>query len=349
MAPWDDFPRQKGPGSGQQGGNAGLPLEFPKINLPPIKPGNIALIIAGVLVLWLGTGIFFLVGPDEQGVLLRFGEYNRTADPGLNFKFPAPIERVLKAKVTSVRREEIGFRISDPGPPARYRDVPLESLMLTGDENIIDIDLVVQYKISSAVEFLFQVRRQRKAIRDATEAAIREVVGRTEIDQVLTVGKLEAQNETRELIQNILNTYEMGIQIVAVQLQDVHPPKQVIDAFKDVVSAKEDRERLINEAQGYRNSVIPETRGKAAQIVRMAEAYREEKINKSEGDAKRFDSILLEYNKAEDITRKRLYIETMEEILPGIEKYIVDQKSGGILPILPIGPKGLGSLEKTEK
>ena len=344
MAAWDDFPKKKGPG--RQGDNAGLPLEFPKINLSPIKQGNILLIIVGIVVLWLGTGIFFMVGPDEQGVVLQFGRYNRTAQPGLNFKFPAPIETVIKTKVTKVRREEIGFRISDPGPPARYRDVPSESLMLTGDENIIDIDLVVQYKISNAEDYLFQVRRQRKAIRDATEAAIREVVGRSIIDKVLTVGKFEIQSETRELIQNILNNYSMGIQIVAVQLQDVHPPKQVIDAFKDVVSAKEDRERLINEAQGYKNTVIPETRGKAAQVVRMAEAYREEKVNKAEGDAKKFENILQEYNKAESITRKRLYIETMEEILPGIEKYIVDQKSGGILPILPIGPKELLSPEK---
>ena len=344
MAAWDDFPKKKGPG--RQGDNAGLPLEFPKINLPPIKQGNILLIIVGIVVLWLGTGVFFMVGPDEQGVVLQFGRYNRTAQPGLNFKFPAPIETVIKTKVTKVRREEIGFRISDPGPPARYRDVPSESLMLTGDENIIDIDLVVQYKISNPEDYLFQVRRQRKAIRDAAEAAIREVVGRSIIDKVLTVGKFEIQNETRELIQNILNNYSMGIQIVAVQLQDVHPPKQVIDAFKDVVSAKEDRERLINEAQGYRNTVIPETRGKAAQVLRMAEAYREEKVNKAEGDAKKFENILQEYNKAESITRKRLYIETMEEILPGIEKYIVDQKSGGILPILPIGPKELLSPEK---
>lgn len=347
MAAWDDFQRQKG--SGKSGGDSGLPLEFPKINLPPIKPGNIVLIIGAVVVLWLGTGIFFLVGPDEQGVVLRFGAYSRTASSGLNFKLPPPMETVLKTKVTKVRREEIGFRLSDPGPPARYRDVPSESLMLTGDENIIDIDLVVQYKVSNAEDFLFQVRRQRKAIRDASEAAIREVVGRTAIDNVLTDGKFEVQNETRELIQKILDSYKMGILIVAVQLQDVHPPKQVIDAFKDVVSAKEDKQRLINEAEGYKNSIIPETRGKAAQVVRMAEAYREEKINKAEGDADKFESILKEYNKAKDITRKRLYIETMEEILPGMEKYIIDQKAGGILPILQIGPKGLGNTEKEKK
>ena len=347
MAAWDDFPKQRG--AGRQGGDSGLPLEFPKINLPQIKPVNIVLIIAGVVLLWLGTGIFFLVGPDEQGVVLRFGKYSRTTQPGLNFKLPPPLETVLKTKVTEVRREEIGFRLSDPGPPARYRDVPLESLMLTGDENIIDIDVVIQYKVSNAEDFLFQVRRQRKAIRDASEAAIREVVGRTEIDKVLTVGKFEVQNETRELIQKILNIYEMGVLIVEVQLQDVHPPKQVIDAFKDVVRAKEDRERLINEAQGYKNTVIPEARGEAAQIVRMAEAYREEKINRAEGDANKFESILLEYNKAKDITRKRLYIETMEEILPAMEKYIIDPKAGGILPILQIGPKGLGNTEKEGK
>ncbi len=339
MAAWDDFQKQKGSG-GQGGGDSGMPIEFPKINLPPMKPGNLILIAAAFLVIWLGTGSFFSVGPDEQGVVLQFGKFVRTAEPGLNFKIPG-VERVLKTKVTQVRREEIGFRITDPGPPARYTDVPSESLMLTGDENIIDIDLVVQYKVSDAPNFLFSVRRQRKAVRDATEAAIREVVGRTKIDAVLTSGKFEVQNETRELIQSILNIYSMGIQILEVQLQDVHPPKQVVDSFKDVVSAKEDRERLINEAQGYQNSVIPETRGKAAQVLRMAEAYQEEKINMAKGDASKFEKILKEYRKAKDITRKRLYIETMEEILPGIEKYIVDPKSGGILPILPMG-KGSG-------
>lgn len=349
MAAWDDFPKQRKPGK-PGGGDFGLPIQLPKINLPPITPRNLILILAAFLVIWLGTGVFFQIGPDEQGVVLQFGKYSRTADPGLNFKLPPPIETVLKTKVTKVRREEIGFRISDPGPPARYRDVPSESLMLTGDENIIDIDLVVQYKVSNAENFLFQVRRQRKAVRDASEAAIREVVGRTKIDEVLTVGKFEVQNETRDLIQNILTSYDMGILVLAVQLQDVHPPKEVIDAFKDVVSAKEDRERLINEAQGYQNSIIPETRGEAAQIIRMAEAYKEEKINKAKGDASKFEQILLEYNKAKDITRKRLYIETMEEILPGIDKFIIDQRSGGILPILQIGPnKGFGSPEKAKK
>ncbi len=347
MAAWDDFPKKQRPG--RPGGESDFPIEFPKINLPPIKPGNIIIGIAILFLIWLGTGIFYKVNPDEQGIVLRFGKYNRTATPGLNFKLPFPLETVEKPKVTKVEREEIGFRITSPGPPARYTDVPSESLMLTGDENIIDIDLVVQYKISDAVEYLFQVRMQRKAIRDATEAAIREVVGRTDIDATLTVGKFEVQNETRELVQNILNSYGMGIQIVAVQLQDVHPPKQVVDAFKDVVSAREDRERLINEAHGYEKSVIPETRGKAAQVVKLAEAYRSEKITKAKGDSSKFEKILEEYLKAEDITRKRIYLETMEEILPGIEKIIVDPKSGGILPILPLGPGAQGRIEDLGK
>lgn len=344
MAAWDDFPKKQKPGSPQRRGE--FPLEFPKITLPPIKPGHLIYIIGAVLLVWLGSGTFFTVDPDEQGVILRFGKYNRTVDPGLHFKLPAPIEIALKPQVTKVRREEIGFRITSPGPPARYTDVPSESLMLTGDQNIIDIDLVVQYTVSNAVDFLFRVRNQRKAIRDASEAAIREVVGRTNIDDTLTTGKFEVQNATKDLIQKILDSYAMGIHIVAVQLQDVHPPKQVVDAFKDVVSAKEDRERLINEAHGYEKSVIPEARGKAAQVVKMAEAYYTEKIKKAEGDALKFERVLLEYNKAKDITRKRLYIETMEEILPDIEKYIIDPKAGGVLSILPIGPGRLETFKK---
>lgn len=341
MAAWDDFPKKQRPEGGSE-----FPLEFPKFNLPPIKPGNLIYIVAAVLLVWIGSGAFFTVDPDEQGVVLRFGKYNRTVEPGLHFKLPAPVEIALKPQVTKVRREEIGFRITDSGPPARYTDVPSESLMLTGDQNIIDIDLVVQYTISSAVDYLFRVRNQRKAIRDASEAAIREVVGRTDIDDTLTTGKYEVQNETKALIQKILDGYAMGIHIVAVQLQDVHPPKQVVNAFKDVVSAKEDRERLINEAHGYEKSVIPETRGKAAQVVKMAEAYYTEKIKKAEGDALKFERVLLEYNKAKDITRKRLYIETMEEILPDVDKYIIDSKAGGVLPILPIGPGRLETFKK---
>lgn len=339
---WDDFPSKKGSGPFGGGGNKfgkdEPPFDFPKINLPDFQPGKAIYVIALLALVWLGTSIFFIVGPDEQGVVLRFGQHVRTVGSGLNWKLPSPLEKVFTPKVTQVRREEIGFRVIDQGPPARYRDLPEESLMLTGDENIIDIDMVVQYKISEAVDYLFNVRDVRKAVLDSSEAALREIVGGRGIDEALTVGKFQIQAETRELVQSILDRYKVGLQVITVQLQDVHPPKQVIEAFKDVVSAREDKDRLINEAQGYQNQVIPETRGRVSQIVKTAEGYQEEKINRAKGDAAKFTKIFNEYKKAKDITRKRLYIEMMEEVLENVQKVIADKKSGSsMIPIFPLG------------
>ncbi|MFQ5892766.1 MAG: FtsH protease activity modulator HflK, partial [Nitrospinota bacterium] len=241
-------------------------------------------------------------------------------------------------KVTEVKRIEVGFRTIDPGPPARYSDVPAESLMLTGDENIIDIDIIVQYRIIDPGKYLFNIRDPHQTVRVASEAALREVIGANTIDEALTVGKFAIQENTKTLLQQILDSYGSGLQVVAVQLQDVHPPEPVKEAFRDVASAKEDRSRLINEAEGYRNAILPETRGRAAQIINIAEAYREEKILKSKGDAARFESVLAEYKKAKDVTRTRLYLETLEEILPGMEKFIFGGDSGSsVLPILPLG------------
>src|SRR3989304_3550271 len=251
-------------------------------------------------------------------------------------KFPPPIERVYTPKVTEVKRTEVGFRIEDPGPPARYRDALEESLMLTGDENIIDLDVVAQYKIIDPVKYLFNVRGPSATIKAAAEAAIREIIGKYKIDEALTEGKFMIQEETRALLPKILDRYDSGLQIIAFQLQDVHPPQQVRDSFKDVASAMEDKNRLINESQGYRNSIIPETRGKASQIIKVAEGYKEERINHAKGDAEKFTSILQEYRKARDVTRKRLYIETMEEVLTGIDKYIIEGKTSGVLPLLPL-------------
>ncbi len=341
---WDDFPVNKGGGSSGGGGPFGKnepPFEFPKINLPEFKPGKALPLIALALLIWVGGSIFFIVGPDEEGVVLRFGEHVRTVGSGLNWKLPSPIETKYTPKIKEVRREEIGFRLIDQGPPARYRDVPEESLMLTGDENIIDIDMVVQYEIANSTEYLFNVRKVRKAVLDASEAAIREVVGGRRIDEALTAGKFQIQADTKQLIQSILDRYKVGLQVITVQLQDVHPPKQVIDAFKDVVSAREDKERMINEAQGYQNMVIPEARGKSAQIIKAAEGYMEEKINRAKGDAEKFNKIFAEYKKAEDITRKRLYLEAMEEVLQNAQKVIIDPKAGGnLMPILPLGGAG---------
>ena len=309
---------------------------MPNIKIPNFGKKGLWYVVVLAVLIWLATGIY-TVGPDQKGVVLRFGMLNAIKDSGLNYHLPYPIETVFTPKVTEVKRVEIGFRTIDPGPPARYADRPQESLMLTGDENIVDIDLIVQFLISDPAKYLFQVRDPNGTVRDAAEAALREVVGSKVIDEALTTGKPQIQAETMTLIQKILDNYQVGLRVVAVQLQDVNPPQQVRDAFIDVASAREDKNRIINEAQGYRNAIIPETRGKVSEIRNQSEAYRAEKIRRATGDADRFKQILGEYLKAKDVTRKRLYLETMEEILPGIKKVILDQQKSGVLPILPLG------------
>jgi len=207
--------------------------------------------------------------------------------------------------------------------------------MLTGDENIVDAELIVQYKIKNAADYLFNFVRPMVTVREASEATLRTVIGRHDIDQALTTGKLQIQEESKELLQLILDKYKTGIQVVAVQLQDVSPPKQVVAAFKDVASAKEDKNRMINQAEGYRNDIIPKARGEAEAMIRAAEGFREARIKRAEGDVARFKTILKEYRKAKDITRKRMYLETMEKILPGIQKYIVPKgKNSNLLNLL---------------
>jgi len=311
-------------------------IRLPDFKMPNMKLPGFALVIVAALI-WLSFSSFYTVGPDEQGVVLRFGRLNRITSSGLNFKFPFPFERVFTPKVTEVKRVEIGFRTIDPGPPARYIDKPDESIMLTGDENMVDLDLIVQYRISDPFKYLFKISNPQATVRLTAEAAIRQVVGSKAIDEALTTGKGKIQVETMVEIQRVLDKYESGIRVVAVQLQDVQAPKEVIQAFKDVASAKEDKNRLINEAQGYRNQIIPEARGKAAQVVRQAEAYRGTKIRRARGDANRFLATLKEYKKAPDITRRRLYLEMMKEVMPTVDKVILGDKRGsGVLPILPL-------------
>ena len=290
------------------------------------------------VVIWLLLGLYS-VGPDEVGVVQRFGEYNRVVSSGLNYHFPYPIETVQTPKVTEVKRIEIGFRTIGKN---QYRTIEQESLMLTGDENIVDAELIVQYKIKDPIDYLFNFIGPELTLREASEASLRTVVGRHNIDQALTSGKLMIQEETKELLQITLDKYETGVIVVAVQLQDVSPPKQVIDAFKDVASAKEDKNRMINEAEGYRNDVIPKARGEAQAMIREAEGFRESRIKRAEGDVAKFKAIVKEYNKAKDVTKERLYLEAMEEILPGIDKYIVPNgEDGNLLNLLNLnGMKG---------
>ena len=292
-------------------------------------------LLGAALALWLFTGVY-MVGPDEVGVVRTFGEFTRVAQSGLNYHFPYPIEQVNTPAVTEVKRIEIGFRTLRNG---QYRSVEKESLMLTGDENIVDAEMIVQYKIKDPVKYLFRIVEPELTVREAAEASLRTVVGRNKIDETLTTGKFKIQEETKIQLQLILDKYDSGIHVVAVQLQDVSPPKEVIGAFNDVASAKEDKNRMINQAEGYRNNVIPIARGEVEAMIRDAEGFKQARIKRSEGDAVKFTTILREYRKAKSITQKRLYLETMERVLPNIEKIIIpDKNSGNMLNLLNLNP-----------
>ncbi len=305
-----------------------------EIQIPDFKFRLLPL-LGAALALWLFTGVY-MVGPDEIGVVRTFGEYTRVSQSGLNYHFPYPIEQVNTPAVTEVKRIEIGFRTLRNG---QYRSVEKESLMLTGDENIVDAEMIVQYKIKDPVKYLFKIVEPELTVRQAAEASLRTVVGRNKIDETLTTGKFKIQEETKIQLQLILDKYDSGIHVVAVQLQDVSPPKEVIGAFKDVASAKEDKNRMVNQAEGYRNNVIPKARGEAEAMIRDAEGFKQARIKRSEGDAAKFTTILKEYRKAKSITQKRLYLETMERVLPNIEKIIIpDKNSGNMLNLLNLNP-----------
>ena len=302
-----------------------------------IRGKGISIAIGLGVLLWLFSGSFYVVGPDEQGVVRRLGKMVRVTAPGLHFRLPYPVEVVDTPKVTGVRRMEIGFRTIDPGPPARYQEVESEALMLTGDTNILNCQCIIQYKIREADKFLFNVRNPERTVKDATEAALRSIVGRHEVEEALTAGKFEIQNQTLKLIQQTLDLYDSGILVVAVQLQDVQPPEPVLEAFKDVASAVEDSNRVVNQAEEFRNNIVPRARGQAQQIMLESEGYKAERITVAEGDARRFLTVLEEYRSAKGITEKRMYLETMEDILPRIQKVIVETDgAGNLLNILPL-------------
>jgi modulator of FtsH protease HflK len=298
--------------------------------LPSGGARNIVIALVLILLVWQSA---FIVAPDEEGVVKRFGLPVRTVGPGPHFKVPL-VESVLQPKVAKLHRIEIGFRTD---PQARQRMVPQEALMLTGDMNILAIEFIVQYKIKESSHYLFNIADIHDTIGKAAEASMREVVGKSKIDEALTTGKAQIQMDTQTLLQTILDQYQAGVQIAAVQLQDVDPPEAVASAFKDVTNAKEDREKLINQAQGYRNDILPKAKGEAAQVVNQARGYAQARLNRSQGEANRFLATLKEYTQAKDIITKRIYIETMEDILPNIEKVIIDGKGGErVLPYLPL-------------
>jgi membrane protease subunit HflK len=307
-------------------------------------PGGPKVILLIVVLLWVASGIY-IVEPAEVGVVQRFGAYNRTTGPGPHYHIPFPVESVQTPKVSELQKVEVGYKTVGHKEEGgyQYQSVPEEALVLTGDENIIDVQVIAQFQIGNPVEWLFRVQRPYETVKAATEAAIREVIGNNTIDSALTSGKLEIQNTTKELLQSILDRYNTGVTVVAVQLQDVHPPKEVMDAFKDVASAQEDKNRVINEAQAYQNDIMPKARGQAATMINDAQAYAEAVTRKAKGEAARFLAILAEYNKAKDVTRERMRIEAMEQIFanPDLEKVIIsDDALKQTVPYLPLDRQG---------
>jgi membrane protease subunit HflK len=295
-------------------------------------------LVAGVLlVLWAASG-FYRVNPDEQGVVMRFGAFDRTAPPGLNYHIPWPVESVTTPRVTRINRVDVGFRAAaDSGPTVRpipARDVLEESLMLTGDENIIDIDFAVFWRIRDAGEFLFNTRNPEATVKSAAESVMREVIGRTPIQPALTEARAQIEQEVRRGAQAIMDQYRAGVEVTQVQLQKVDPPAQVVDAFRDVQRANADRERLRNEAESYRNDIIPRARGEAERMVQEAEGFRESQIARARGEAARFVSVLTAYQAAQDVTLRRMYLETMEEVLRRNPKIVVDSALQNIVPLL---------------
>ena len=300
------------------------------------KPLLFGLII--VAIIWALSGLYRVL-PDEQGIVLRFGKFVSTTQPGLNYHFPYPIETVLTPKVTKVNRIDIGFRSgSDTGfSSAGVADVPEESLMLTGDENIVNIDFSVFWVIKDAGKFLFKIQDPAATVKAAAETAMREVIAKSKLQSILTEGRSLIEIETQEIAQSLLDEYESGIQITQVQTQKADPPDQVIDAFRDVQAARADMERAKNEAQAYQNDVIPRARGEAAKILQQAEAYKKQVVAKAEGEASRFLAIYKEYSNAKRVTKERMYLETMEKVLAAVDKVIIEKNaSTGVVPYLAL-------------
>src|SRR5215475_11272155 len=340
--PWGSGPQSSGP----------TPPDFEEFlrrsqdKLRSVLPGGnlggkgFAIIALLAVALWAASG-FFVVQPDEVGVVLRFGKYDRLVQPGLNYHLPYPIESALTPQALHTNRMDIGMRlVEDPRRGTTMRDVPEESLMLTGDENIVDVDFSVFWVISpnkdGPSDFLFNLERPEGTVKAVAESAMREVIGRSEIQPILTGARQNIEAAVHDLMQKTLDSYKSGVQVTQVQMQKVDPPSQVIDAFRDVQAARTDLERVQNEAQTYANRVVPEARGRAAQIIQGAEAYREQTVAEAKGQTSRFLQVFEQYKKAPDITRQRMYLETMERVFGGTDKYILDSSNSAVVPYLPL-------------
>ena len=337
----------RGPwGSGPSGGNTPPDLEAllrrSQERLRQVLPkgfGGGGALVVGLIVLavWLMSGVY-VVNPDEQGVVLRFGAFVGRTTPGINYHLPWPIETADTPQVTRENQLNIGYRL---GNNEGARDVPEESLMLTGDENIVDINFTVFWVIKDAAAFLFNVENPDNqldgTIKAVAESAMREVVGKNQIEPILTANREPIQEEVRVLMQRILDGYQAGVTVTRVQMQKADPPAQVIEAYRDVQAAQTDQDRMRNEAEAYANKVVPEARGEAARIVQQAEAYKQQVTAEAQGEAARFVSVYDQYKRAPDVTRRRIYLDTMRDVLGDMNKVIVDNKGGsGVVPYLPL-------------
>jgi membrane protease subunit HflK len=300
------------------------------------------LIISGLLILIgiiVAMSCIFTIEPEEVGVVLRFGKYTRTADPGLNFKLPMPIERVFKVPVQRQLKEEFGFRTERAGVRTTYASASYEaeSLMLTGDLNVAVVEWIAQYRVRDPYKFLFKVRNVRQTFRDVNEAVMRAVVGDRSVDEVITIGRQQIEDEVKEKLQELCDRYETGIVVDQIVLQDVTPPDPVKPSFNEVNQAEQERERAINDARAEYNRIIPRARGEAQQTIQQAEGYALDRVNRAKGDVVLFDEVLDAYRRAPEVTRRRIYLETMEAVYPAVQqKILLDDNLEGLLPLLQL-------------
>jgi membrane protease subunit HflK len=305
---------------------------------PQKNPKSFSIVFLILIVIWTISG-FYRVGTDEQGVVTRFGEYVRTTEPGLHYHLPFPIESVLKPKVTKVNRIEVGFRTSRSqfSQTQQTRQTPEEALMLTGDENIVDLNFTIFWIINDAKDYLFNVRNPEITIKGIGESVMREKIAQTPIDPILSEGKSIIEEDVKNKVQKVLDYYEGGVLITQVQLQKADPPELVIESYRDVQRAKTDEQRLRNEAEAYSMDIIPKARGEAERKIQEAEAYKQEVVAKAEGEAQRFLSVYNSYKSSKNVTRERIYLETLEKTLGKVDKVIIDKNTGsGVVPYLPL-------------
>jgi membrane protease subunit HflK len=317
-----------------------LPIDI-NFKMPKISKSVLQWVVIGIVAIVLLYGSVYQISPEEMGVILRFGKYARTTEPGLHFKLPLGIETMTRVPVQRQLKLEYGFRTSKPGIQSEYISnaaTQAESVMLTGDLNVVVTEWIVQYKIKDPYKFLFKMREATTTFRGMTEAVVRRIVGDNSVDEVITVGRARIANEAKDALQQLCDAYEIGIDVNQLIFQDVNPPELVKPSFNDVNEALQEKERKINEAWSEYNREIPKATGEADQMLRASEGYATERVNNSLGDANRFTSIYREYAKAPAVTRKRLYLETLNEVLPKLtKKIIIDQSQKGILPLLNLG------------